>query len=299
MAENLFWFYDVFTVGILLIFLYQNSKKGFVRSVVYTVLIIASFLISWFAAEVLSPFIYDSCIKEAIVSKFEENADQTDKAHLIAQAISSGNYGVEMTEAEISDILQNDPDFFDSLISRMRENGAQDNASVIESGVKESVAEQVLNNMFRDTPISGYVSSAASTLTDITEKLENVVQTFVSGTTADTARAVEENFVAPVIKWLLKALIFIVLIFILRFVINPVSNAFKFVNKVPVVGPINAVLGALFGLVEGLIFMYVTAILVKAVVSLTGDSLIFLNSETIEQSKLFVLLYNFDVLSFL
>ncbi len=299
MDQNLFWFYDVFVVGILIIFLYVGAKKGFIRSIVYAALIIASFVVSWFAAEAFAPLIYDTCIKEQVYEAFSANADETNTAQLVSQAVSDGDYGVEMTEAEISAILEDNPDFFDSLASEMQKNGAQDSSEEIESGVKQSLASKIVDSLFRDVSVSKYVNNAIETISDAGEKVEEIVQAFVSGAKDDAARVVEESLVAPALTWLLKAVIFIVLMFILRFVVNPVSNAFKAVNRIPVVGPVNSLLGALFGIVQGLIFLYVAALAVKAIINISGDSLIFFNTDTVERSKLFIYLYNFDLLSLL
>ena len=73
--ENLYWFYDVCVIGILIIAVYCGAKKGLMKSVVMTVLIIASFVVSWFAAEAVGPFVYDKFVKDTIVEGFMKSAD--------------------------------------------------------------------------------------------------------------------------------------------------------------------------------------------------------------------------------
>ena len=86
--------------------------------------------------------------------------------------------------------------------------------------------------------------------------------------------------------------------FILRLIIGPVSNAFRAVNKIPIVGPVNVLFGGVLGAVEGAVVVYVISIVIKAVVNVTGSSLIFLNTQTINMTKLFIKFYNFDIIGY-
>ena len=145
---------------------------------------------------------------------------------------------------------------------------------------------------------SDYIRQALDTVGEATGKVGEVVSAFISGSREEVAYAAEQNLIAPVLIWLFKAIVFVVLMFILRLIIGPVSNAFRAVNKIPIVGPVNVLFGGVLGAVEGAVVVYVISIVIKAVVNVTGSSLIFLNTQTINMTKLFIKFYNFDIIGY-
>ena len=73
----------------------------------------------------------------------------------------------------------------------------------------------------------------------------------------------------------------------------------KIVNKIPLVGGLNQFLGGVFGLLQGVLSLFVIVIVVHLIVSATGNSLIFLNEMTISKSYVFSYVYNFEFLNFI
>lgn len=295
MTFELSWFFDAFVVAVLLVFLYVGGKRGLLKSVVYVVLLIAAFLVSWFAAEAVAPMIYDNFIKDKVIAAFASSTQSSDPADIVSQAVSEGEYGVEMTQNEISSLISGASDFFTDLASEMKENGAKDAEGDIKAGVEESVKPKVINALFADNEIisSEYVLNALSVVGGGAEKIADVVDVFITGTKDQTARAAEETLVAPAVKWLLRALIFILAMFILRLIISPVADVFKFANRIPVIGPVNALLGGVLGVAQGLLFLYIAALVVKVIINVSGNSLMFFNTQTIEKTKLFIHFYLF------
>lgn len=296
--ENLYWFYDVCVIGILIIAVYCGAKKGLMKSVVMTVLIVASFIVSWFAAEAVGPFVYDKFVKDIIVDAFMESAENKDPAGIVSSAISAGDYGVDMSPDDVNAIIESKPDFFSELASSMRKNGSPENEEVIRDSVENSVTPMILDVLLDDIVSSDYIRHALDTVGEATGKVGEVVSAFISGSREEVAYAAEQNLIAPVLIWLFKAIVFVVLMLVLRLIIGPVSNAFKAVNKIPIVGPVNVLFGGVLGAVEGLIVVYVISIVIKAVVNVTGSSLIFLNTQTINMTKLFLKFYNFDIIGY-
>ncbi len=297
MEQSLCWFFDAVAVGIILIFVYVGAKKGFVRNIAYTVLIIASFLASWFAAEALAPFVYDTFVKEEITQLLYERADSIRPAEIISQTVSDGDYGVEMSESEISQIMSGSSDFFAGLATEMRKNGSPESEKDIASGVRDAATPRLLDSLFSGASDSIYIRQALDTISQAGEKVEQVISSLVSGSAQRAAETVERELVAPTVKWILKAIIFIICLFILRLIIKPLSETLTVVNKIPVVGSVNVLMGAALGIVEGAVFVYVCAVAVKAIIKLSSNSLIFFNTDTVNSTRLFIHFYNFDILS--
>lgn len=279
----------------MLIFLYTGAKRGLLRSAVYIVLIAAAFFVSWFTAEAAAPYIYDSFIKERILSSFSENASSKNPAGIVLAAVSGGGYGVEMTSDEVEAIIEEDDDFYSRLASEIRKNGSPDSEEEIRRGVEQSVTPAVLDALMGDVISSEYIKNALETVGGAAERMSEVAIMFITGTKEDAAVYAEENLVAPIAVWLIKAVVFILMMFILRLIINPLADAFRLANKIPLIGPINALLGGALGALEGVVFIFVLALAVKALIGFTGDSLIFFNSETVLKSWIFSRIYSFDL----
>ncbi len=295
MASQLFWFYDALIIGIMLVCLYIGAKRGFLRSVVFTVMVIASILISWIGAEIASPLIYDNFIKEAVVSALDKNSQKTDASEITMQAITEGDYGVEMSDTELGNILSSAGDFFDNIASEMKNNGAVSDTEEISSEVEESVIEKMLTSLLGGVVSNDLLNEMLVSIEGTTEGVDNVLSTFISGDKQETARVTEERLIAPVVKGLLKILVWLLLMLLFRLIINPVSDSFKLVNKIPLIGPVNSLLGAVLGIVEGIIVVYGLALAVRLAVYVSDGSLMFINNQTIELTYVFKIFYNLDI----
>ena len=292
MIDYLYIFYDICVVGIILITLYEGSKRGFLRSAVYAILIVAAFFVSWFGAEAFSPLIYDNFIHETVIETLTETASSKDPVSIVSEALVDGDYGTVVSDSEISELITGASDFFNELADTLRENGSQDSASVIATGVEDSVTSEIQSFLFSD-----YVINALESIGGAAGDMSEVVNVFLTGSAEETAAAAETEIVRPIIEFFLKIIVFLVLLFILRLIITPVSNMFKFVNKVPLIGALNVLLGAILGAVEGLITVYGLALLVKLIVNASGDSLIFLNTDTIELTYIFKFFYELNLMA--
>ena len=295
MASQLYWFYDALIIGIMLVCLYIGAKRGFLRSVVFVALVVASIVISWIGAEIASPIIYDNLIKDAVVSGLSETSEDTDPSEVTMEAISEGDYGVEMSDSELGNILSSTGDFFDNIANEMKNNGAVSDTEEIKTEVEESVVEKMLTSLLGGFVSNDLINEMLVSIEGTTEGIDNVLSVFISGDKQETARITEERLVAPIIKGLLKMVIWLVLMLLFRLIISPVSEAFKSVNKIPLIGPVNSLFGAVLGAVEGIIFIYALALVIRLAVYLTDGSLMFINNQTIELTRIFKIFYNLDI----
>lgn len=108
-----------------------------------------------------------------------------------------------------------------------------------------------------------------------------------------------DNIVNPIVLIPLKVVIFILLFIIIVSVLNLIAKASRIINKIPVVASLNELLGAVLSLAEALIVLIVICTAIKLVISVGGDSLVFLNENTIDKTFLFKTLYYFDPLEIL
>ena len=86
---------------------------------------------------------------------------------------------------------------------------------------------------------------------------------------------------------------------ILSFVARRVVNVLGFVNKVPLLGPVNALLGGILGAGKGVIVFSLVSVALAVVVYLTGGENPFFNEEVINGTFLYHYIYNFSILRLL
>lgn len=295
MAAHLYWFYDTLIIGILLIFLYIGARRGFMRSVVFVVLVAASIVVSWLGAEIASPIIYDKFIKDQVTQALTKSSQDTSPTDIAFEAITEGDYGVEVTDTEVDSVLSASGDFFDNIASEIKKNGAVSDTDEIKTEVEQSMIEKMLTSLLGNSVSDKTLKEMLVSIEGTTEGVDNVLSVFISGDSEQTARVTEERIVAPVVKGIIKIIVWLLLMLVFRLIINPVSDSFKLVNKIPLIGPVNSLLGAILGVAEGIIFVYAVTLAVKLAVYLTEGSLMFINNETISQTYLFKYLYYLDI----
>ena len=71
------------------------------------------------------------------------------------------------------------------------------------------------------------------------------------------------------------------------------------INKIPVIGKANALAGALAGLCEGIIAVFVICLVTRFIVSLCGGNAILFNQTAIDSTFIFKRVYEVDFLNFL
>lgn len=297
MASNLYWFYDALIIGIALIYLYVGAKRGLMRSVVLVVLTVVSIGISWITCEIASPVIYEGFMKDPILNSLNDSSSKTDPVAVVSDAVSSGGYGVEMTDTEVKNVISDGGNFFANIAGEIKNNGASESTGAIESGMEESVTESMLKALVGDVVSPSVLTEILESVSDAENNVRNAVDVFLNGDRSATAEAVERHIVAPAVKLILKGIIWVVMMFILMIVSRSIANAFRGLNAVPIIGPVNSLLGGILGLAEGIVLIYVISQLVRFVCYFSGGSLMFLNTETVQKTYLFKHLFYFDIMT--
>ena len=108
--------------------------------------------------------------------------------------------------------------------------------------------------------------------------------------TADT-----EKLISDILRLVIGVIIFIIVVILLSLA----AKAFKGINKVPVIGMVNKLLGGILGLGVGLMICLVLVSVVAAVISVTGNQLQWMNISIIDKTYLFTYFYKYNLLQFI
>jgi hypothetical protein len=132
----------------------------------------------------------------------------------------------------------------------------------------------------------------------VSEAVTQVMVTIIdSGKTGITA-ALVDNLIAPFVLIPLRTLIFFILFAIICVVMSFIAKKLAIINRIPLVGGVNSVLGGVTGLLKSAVIILLICIGVNILITVTGNNIIFLNTMTIEESFIFRHIYNFEFLNF-
>ena len=129
--------------------------------------------------------------------------------------------------------------------------------------------------------------------------IDDIVLSIISTDTNDFARAITDDMVRPFLLVPIRALIFTVLFVIIIITLNITAKLLQGINEIPIIGGVNKFLGALAGVVEALIVIFLVCIFIQIIIVLSGNELIFLNTMTIDETFVFKKIYYFEFLDFL
>lgn len=181
-------------------------------------------------------------------------------------------------------------------------------------GVETIILATVLSDNISNSSAFSSIVSAVEKMADAVPILSGVADSVTSGEksviqsvmlsiinteTDDFARTITDDMVKPVLLVPMRALIFAVLFAIIAIILNIAAKLLKIVNKIPLVGKVNQGLGAVAGVAEAVIVIFLVCIFINVVVTLSGNGLIFLNTMTIDETFIFQKIYYFEFLDFL
>jgi len=128
-------------------------------------------------------------------------------------------------------------------------------------------------------------------LEDITARLRQS-----NGLGTDLVSGFTDAIVAPALIGVMQIIIFVLLFSILLFVVHLLSGLFQELHRLPVIGTANSLLGGAVGLVEVILLVFAFTTLLQLFFVLTGNSVSWLNSDTVRASNILSKLYEYNPL---
>ncbi len=107
------------------------------------------------------------------------------------------------------------------------------------------------------------------------------------------------GFIEPNFVLLIRTIVLVTIFILVNLALRIAASAAKLINKIPVIGKVNAFLGLVLGLIEGLLAVFVVCLVTRMIVSLCGANSILINQTAVDSTVLFKVFYNFDFLNFL
>lgn len=118
-------------------------------------------------------------------------------------------------------------------------------------------------------------------------------------TAASAKEAMINGIVEPCCRIAVQTLAFGVIFIVVTIVLNLLARMLEFVNKIPLVGGLNAFCGGIVGAAQGLVAICVVCLAVRLITVLTGGNVMFFNNAAIEATFVFKYFYGFEFLNFI
>lgn len=119
------------------------------------------------------------------------------------------------------------------------------------------------------------------------------IQKNVGDTLSGLGETITDTVVSPVVTMLLQMVLCLLIFIICVIIIKIIAKALGAVRRIPLVGTLNAVLGAVVGAVQGLIVLFLLGLVGNVLISLSGNALGWFNTEIIGKSFVYQFFYQF------
>ena len=105
---------------------------------------------------------------------------------------------------------------------------------------------------------------------------------------------IADQMLYPIIYTLLQALFFLLLFFAIMVIVRSLSKVFRGVRHIPLIGPVNSLLGGVLGLVQAAVVILIVVMALNLIIGVTGDGIPYLNNEAISKTYLFRYIYDWN-----
>lgn len=148
--------------------------------------------------------------------------------------------------------------------------------------------KKTLPNIFTDA--SGEAVNVASVRTVVLAMID---------TKSSVKTALMDGIISPACIIIIRSIIIILLFFVFAAILGFTARAAGFINKIPVLGKINSLLGGVAGLCEAAVIIVVLCLVTRLISSMFSGNVILFNDTAINSTFLFKHIYNLDFLSFI
>ena len=102
----------------------------------------------------------------------------------------------------------------------------------------------------------------------------------------EVSNAIANIIIAPVIKMMITAILLFIIALILMMLVRMIAKHIR-LDHIPILGPINAVLGGAMGILNGILVLYVILTISTAILMITSYQIPLLSKEVLNQSFIY------------
>lgn len=175
---------------------------------------------------------------------------------------------------------------YTSFVQKPVETTIENTITNYTDGIKESAlsGQQVLEAVDKAIEDSPKFLKNALGLEEKKQELSEKIDEVYTADIGAFARSITEEVVKPPVISVVSVIAFVVLFLIASLVCTLVSKSLKLVNKIPLLGSLNSLLGGIIGALKGIIVVIILNWLLVALVGDSGNLFGVITAETIQSS---------------
>lgn len=249
---------DLLTVIVILAGISINAKRGLVKSVLIIVSAIASIWLAGSIAGRYSKPLYERFFEKQIEKSISNEVSDFDCVELINKELFKEKLGITVSDEEIRKALLKDGKIEDNLIDLCENN----TSSLDRNQVLEYIDKKQL-----------FVDSKYLKVIPDDESFEQTVRILANPDKKARSKAFYSEIAKPYIlvasRWIVALLAFVIASSVLSFIISRIN----ILDKIPIAGLLNTILGGVLGAIEGFIVIAVMALMIKILGAIFGFNL--------------------------
>lgn len=114
-----------------------------------------------------------------------------------------------------------------------------------------------------------------------------IIEEQTSGAIETLSLVITELIIAPLLTFAMNVLICLLIFTICIIIVKAIARLFTRIYAIPILGPINSLLGGLMGLLKAPIVLVIIGAVVSLFCTVTSNKVLWLNNELIEQTLIF------------
>ncbi len=274
MGTQFWWFYDVLIVTIAAGLLYNAVAKGFNKLVFQLVGFVLAFVVGFFGSGLLCEPTYRMIFQENTVLEVQTELESMDFREALASSVRQNAPDSEYARMETQ-----------KLIEDLQNNGA--------SEVHREACASVLHSQLSKT-ISPYPQQTLQVyFSENTEGFGQFLSAAVNGDYHAAAAWLEEGYFRPFYQLMIRMVLFLLLEVVVLIIVGIIAGMTGNTEHLMHIRRFDRVLAVPVGLIETACVLISLVVAVKLIVSATDNMMLLFNEETISETKLFRLLYQY------
>lgn len=171
--------------------------------------------------------------------------------------------------------------------------------SALQGGVYSYLSDKIPEETFSTATLASFIENIPSSLLNLLQTTLGIDLTSSLNSAFQNGRPalllfLTNEVIGPVVLFLTTAILFLLLLILPGFLVRYLARLFRFVNDIPLLGPINCILGGVVGLIRGFLVLFVLAVFVDFLCSITNNSWEVLNQSIIQRTFLYQYLVQFN-----
>ncbi len=272
MGTQFWWFYDVLILTIAACLLYNAVERGFNKLVFRLAGFLLAFVIGFFASSPLAEFAYRAVFKENITVQIQTKLEETD----FFEAMTSG-LRQKFPDSEYAKIDKA------TLLSTLQSGEINNMYEEAAAGVLQSLLINVVTP-FPQEKMQDYFAGDQSTFRQFLIFMQE-------GNFSEAAGILENGYFASFYQKLISMVVFLLLEAVVLIIAGIISAMAGDVEQFMHVSRFDRILGLLVGIIEIACVLISLVVAVRLVIAATDNMMMLFNEQTIAETKIFRLLY--------